>query len=235
MNEIAKVVIPAALGAVVGLLTYFGAQRWAKRSAQLNYIQTIFRHETIPRYFSALLWNARFLSNVSCFFPKLVIDDTGLERIQNTNTHTRIIIGILSYVAVQSSSILNEAKAEVDDPEDIHSFLLAAPLVGNRLSHPDIVSNFKKLLSSDENGDHELRQNLNKFIARETLRMSERTSYMSFLLPFACSPNIRQRLIGLIEDENIPETRRWREIENTVTIFLQGKRMPRKALIDKKA
>ncbi len=234
MSDFAKVLIPVLVGAVVALIgasaawfTYFATHRYGTRSSQISYIQTIFQYEVIPRYFSYILWNVHFLSNMSHFFKNLVIDDQGLAKIQNTDSHSRIIIEILSYVSGQSTDIASREKKGTNDSLSLDSFLSNTPLVRNRLSNPDIIAEFKSTLSSKGNGHKELRERLNQFIRREKLRMCERTSYMSFLLPFACLPKFRQRIVGLIDDRNIQDSERWPKIEETIERFLQGSKLPR--------
>ena len=234
MSEILKFIIPALLGTAVTLIgviavwfTYFASKHFGKRSAQLNYIQTIFQYEAIPRYFSFILWNVHFLSNVSRFFENLIIDDQGVAQIRDNNLHRHIIIEILSYVGVQSADITRKEKKKLDDPPSLDSYLVNTPLVRNRLNNENIVSEFKTSLFS--NGDKELRDRLNQFILREKLRMSERASYMSFLLPFACSPEIRKKIISIINDEKISESKRWSLIEEIIEIFLQGNALPKRS------
>ena len=230
MNDVTKVIIPAIVGVLVGLLgssvawlSYFSGRRHQKRARQLDYLQTIFQYPKIPQHFSYILWNVHFLTNVGQFFHNLVVDDAGLDRIRVCKSHKHVVIGILSYVAVQSRDIVRSAQQISEKPPDIDEYLVHATLVSNRLTHPDILSAFKELLSSGDKGDQEFRRNLNEFIERERDRMCERTSYMSFLLSFACFPDFREKIVRLMDDESISEDRRWPEIKKTIEYFLHGR------------
>ena len=225
MDELLKIALSASIratSAIIAFLAYLAGRRRQTRASQIEYLQTVFQYDAIPRYFSYSIWNVHFLANLGRFFEDLLVHDDGLKRIDpQNNLHKRVIAEILAYVAVQASEVVDASRKASIEPPELDAFLSEADLVKDRLLFTNIAESFRERLG--ECGDPELRKKMNQFIAREQSRICDRTSYMSFLLPFACLPGARDRLTRVIDDREILNGRKWPIVERMLEEFLRGK------------
>lgn len=228
MNEIWKNLIPAIIGGFIALLIFFIGQlfmAWRmRRSWQLDYIRTIFAWPKVPQFFSYLIWNIHFLSNIEHLFPGMQIREDNIKVLQDSPEIKHIITEILAYIWVQSKDSIKIALGRDLDPTEFDKALVNSSLVVDRLCHKNIFSTFINSLCSNTDPELNLVNALNKFIKRESNRIYERTSYMNFLLAFACYPKVKKELLELINMDNGIEEKRWEKIEKILSDFLSWRK-----------
>jgi len=230
MNEMWRNVLPALIGGSFVLLTFLVRElvitrRRVERSGQLDYIRTIFSWPKISQFFAYLIWNIHFLSNIEHLFPDMRIREDNLKTLRDSLELKHIITEILAYIWVQSNDAIKIANGRDLEPQEYDKILVNSLLVVNRLSHEDVFTEFINYMNSKEDSELHLRDALNKFIYREQNRIFERTSYMNFLLSFACYPGVKEKLLELINAAHGANEKRWEKIENILEEFLSGKRI----------